>query len=177
MADIVVETVTEIAGHDIHDLCDSAEAAIEEGGGFGWLSPPSREVLENFWRGVMLVPERMLFAGRLDGVIVGSAQLVRPTRNNEAQAHSATLTTAFVATWARGHGLARALTVRVEEAAREQGYAVLNLDVRETQEAAIALYESLGFVHWGIHPHYARTEDGWVAGYFYSKDLEQTDEP
>ena len=45
----------------------------------------------------MLVPDRALFVARLDGVIAGSAQLVRPTRNNEAQAHSAQLTTSFVA--------------------------------------------------------------------------------
>ncbi len=177
MAEISVEHITELVGHDVHDLCDAAEAAIEAGGGFGWLSPPPRQVLETYWRGVLLVPERMLFVGRLEGVIAGSAQLVRPTRNNEAQARSATLTTAFVAPWARGHGLARALTLAVERAAREQGYSVLNLDVRETQEAAIALYESLGFVRWGTHPHYARIGDRWVAGHFYYKDLDGTEAP
>ncbi len=36
------------------------------------------------------MPERLLFVGRLDGIIVGSAQLVRPPRNNEAQAFAAT---------------------------------------------------------------------------------------
>ncbi len=48
----------------------------------------ARDVMETYWRGVLLVPERTLFVGRLDGVIAGSAQLVRPPRNNEAQAHS-----------------------------------------------------------------------------------------
>ena len=115
------------------------------------------------------MPERSLFVGRLDGVIGGSAQLVRPTRNNEAQAHAVTLTTSFVAPWARGHGIARALVLAVEETATAEGFAIINLDVRETQHAAIALYERLGYRRWGTHPYYARVGGRWVAGHFYSK--------
>jgi ribosomal protein S18 acetylase RimI-like enzyme len=166
-----VEQIDALSGADRNDLCDAADAAIAAGGGFGWLTPPPREVLENFWRGVLLVPERSLFVGRLDGVIGGSAQLVRPTRNNEAQAHAATLMAIFVAPWARGHGLGRAIVLAVEDAARVDGFAVLNLDVRETQTAAIQLYEGLGYVRWGSHPRYARVNNAWVAGYYYSKEL------
>ena len=167
-----VERLTSFKGGDLHDLCDAAEAAILDGGGFGWLAPPARGVMETYWRGVLLVPERSLFVARLDGVIAGSAQLVRPNRNNEAQAHAATLTTSFVAPWARGHGVARLLTQTIEDAARDEGYAVLNLDVRETQTAAIALYETMGYRRWGTHPRYARVDGRWVAGYFYSKILD-----
>jgi len=168
---ISIETVDRLSPADMNDLCESAEEAIGAGGGFGWVSPPPREALEAYWRGVILVPERTLFIGRLDGVIGGSAQLVRPTRNNEAQAHAATLTTAFVAPWARGHGVARDLVTAVETRASDEGFKVLNLDVRATQVAAIALYEHLGYSRWGTHPHYARVKGKWVAGYFYSKDL------
>lgn len=169
---IKVSPISEIEGSDLNDLCDAAEAAIEEGGGFGWLKPPPRQTVENFWRGALMVPERSLFIGRLDGIIVGSAQLIRPPRNNEAQSLSATLTTNFVAPWARGHGLARALTATVEDAARRDGFLVLNLDVRATQEAAISLYEQAGYVRYAEHPHYARVDDAWIAGYFYYKDLQ-----
>ena len=48
---------------------------------------------------------------------------------------------------------------------------VLNLDVRETQGAAIQLYQSLGYSHYGTHPRYARVEGQWVAGLFFWKDL------
>ena len=172
---IEVSKVSKVSGSDLNDLCDAAEAAIEEGGGFGWLKPPPRQTLEKFWFGALMVPERLVFIGRLEGVIVGSAQLIRPTRNNEAQALSATLTTNFVAPWARGHGLARALTATVEEAARRDGFLVLNLDVRSTQEPAIALYENAGYIRCAEHPYYARVEDEWVAGYFYYKLLEAED--
>lgn len=169
---IEVSRINEISGSDLDELCYAAEEAIEEGGGFGWLKPPPRQILENFWRGALMVPERAVFIGRLDGVIVGSAQLMRPARNNEAQALSATLTTNFVAPWARGHGLARALTATVEDAARRDGFLVLNLDVRATQEAAISLYENAGYVRYAVHPHYARVDDRWVEGYYYYKDLQ-----
>jgi len=165
---------------DLHDLCDAADAAIRDGGGFGWVEPPPREVMERFWRGVLIVPERILFIARLDGVIAGSAQLVRPPRNNEAQAHACQLTTAFVAPWARGHKLARNLTLAVEREARRLGFRILNLDVRETQQAAIAMYETLGFRRWGTHPYYACVGGKAVAGHYYFKDLtdpaEQQDE-
>ncbi len=48
---------------------------------------------------------------------------------------------------------------------------MLNLDVRETQDAAIRLYESLGYRRWGKHPHYAWIDDRWTTGFFYHKDL------
>ena len=166
-----VERLTELEGNDLHDLCDAAEAAILDGGGFGWLTPPPRHVMENYWRGVLLVPERELFVARLDGTIGGSAQLLRAQKNNEAQARNGQLTTFFIAPWARGHGLARQLAELVTEAARDAGMVVLNLDVRDTQRRAIQVYEQLGFERWGSNPYYAWINGGWVAGHFYSKLL------
>ena len=80
-----VEMLTEFGPNDLQDLSDATETAIEDGGGFGWVSLPPRETLEAFWRGVLLIPERDLFVGRLDGVIAGSCQIQKPARNNEAQ--------------------------------------------------------------------------------------------
>jgi ribosomal protein S18 acetylase RimI-like enzyme len=167
-----VERLTEFTDDDLAALCEAADAAIIDGGGFGWVNPPGRMALERYFKGVMLVPERELFVARLDGVIMGSAQLVRPPRNNEAQAFAAHLTHSFIAPFARSQGLARMLTGRVEESARALGYHVLNLDVRETQTAAIALYESLGFIRWGVHPAYARVGGRTIRGIYYYKLLQ-----
>lgn len=169
MAEVSVERAQSFTQRDLADLCEATETAILVGGGFGWLHPPPRQTLERYWTGVLLVPERDLFVGRVDGVIAGSAQLVRPPRNNEAQAFAAALTTHFVAPWARGHGLAAALLRAAETHARDHGIAVLNLDVRATQTQAIRLYEAEGFVRWGTNPTYAIAGGKLIAGHFYSK--------
>lgn len=167
-----VELATRLSDADMAELCEATDAAIIEGGGFGWVEPQGRAALTRHFRGVLLVPERELFIVRLDGHVVGSALLVRPPRNNEAQAFAATLTHAYLAPYARGHGLARMLVERVEERARALGHRVLNLDVRETQTTAIALFEGLGYQHWGTHPYYARVAGQTVAGRYYHKLLE-----
>lgn len=169
---LAVDRASNLQDNDLQALCEAADAAIIDGGGFGWIRSPGRLALERYFRGLMLVPERELFVARLDGTIVGSAQLVRPARNNEAQAFAATLMHAFVAPYARGHGLARLMHRRVEDGARALGYQVLNLDVRETQSAAIRLYESLGYRRWGEHPAYARVGGRTVSGIYFHKLLQ-----
>jgi ribosomal protein S18 acetylase RimI-like enzyme len=169
--ELFVERIQEFNEHDLHMLCEATDAAIIDGGGFGWMNPPGRRALESYFRGVLLVPERELFVARLNGDIVGSAILVRPPRNNEAQAFAAHLMHSYIAPYARGHGLARMLTAAVEERARELGYHILNLDVRETQAVAIAMYESHGYVRWGEHPEYALVRGKSITGYFYYKRL------
>ncbi len=173
---VTVERLTQYTGTDLDDLCEATEGAILEGGGFGWLKAPPRQVLENYWKGMLLIPERRLVVGRLDGVIAGSVQLSRAPRNNEAQAFAGTITAAFVAPWARGRGIGRGVVSEVERLAREMGLAVLNLDLRDTQRAAIGLYESLGYQRWGIHPCYAQVEGRVIPGYYYYKRIDQAPE-
>lgn len=158
-------------GADLEDLCRATEEAIVDGNGFGWLKPPPRDTLEAYWRGVLLIPGRDLAVARLDGTIVGSGQLVQPPANNEAQAFAATLTTFFVAPAARGHGLARSLLRAVEARAAELGFEMLELNVRETQTAAIQLYVSCGYRRWATKEKYAKVSGEYVAGHYYAKDL------
>jgi ribosomal protein S18 acetylase RimI-like enzyme len=169
-AKISVEQVREpLSASDLNDLCDATDSAIEGGGGFGWVDLPARDTLERYWQGVIAAPTRWLFIARLDGVICGTTQVVMPPTNNEAQGHMVTLTTNFVAPWARGHGLARMLLEAVEEACRKGGFAVINLDVRETMDRAIATYESLGYVMFGEHPYSVRLAGETVKSRHYYK--------
>jgi ribosomal protein S18 acetylase RimI-like enzyme len=171
MQSTYTEWMTEFEDGDLDDICAATEQAIKVGIGFDWIDPPPRDRLAAYWRGAMLVPERELLVGRYNGTIVGTAQMVRPAPNNEAGAHNVTLNSFFVAPWARGHGLARSMLAEFEKRARELGSSQISLDVRETQEGAIALYENAGFGRWGIKPNYAQVGGTFIRGFFYTKDL------
>src|SRR3954466_11495371 len=93
---VTVERLTQYSGTDLDDLCEATESAIVEGGGFGWLKLRHRQVLENYWKGGLLVPDRRLVVGRGRGLICGSAQLSRARRNNEAQGMAGTVRRVFV---------------------------------------------------------------------------------
>lgn len=166
-----IDIVEQLTPADLNDLCDATDAAIEAGGGFGWVTPPAREVMERYWRGVMVVPERHLLLARIDGIVCGAVQLVEPSRHNEAQAFSAGLLAAFIAPWARGRGAGRKLTETAEKLALEMGYKVLQLDVRDTQDAAIHMYEKMGYQRWGVNPAYAHIDGKMIAGYYYAKTI------
>ncbi len=56
----LVEHVEELDDDDLAALCEATDAAIIEGGGFGWINPPGRRALESYYRGILLVPEREL---------------------------------------------------------------------------------------------------------------------
>ena len=171
MTILSVERAESLSGADLADLSRATIAAIEAQIGFGWVRPPPRRRLDAYWRGVLLVPERELHLGRLDGSVAGSVQLVKPVPTYEAGDFAASIDTHFVAPWARGHGLARKLLDAAEESARGHGYTVMRLDVRMTQGRAIRLYESRGYERWGTLDRYHRVDGAMVAGHFYVKDL------
>ena len=171
IAKLSVETVDHLTERDIHELSDAAEAAIFAGGGFGWLSPPPKSVMEDYWRGVQMIPDRHLILARLDKVIAGSCQIVRPPKNNEAQNFACQLTTFFVAPWARGHGLAQMIVAEAEALAKSEGFLMINLDVRATQDRAIQSFEARNFKRYATNDHYAKVDGAYVPGYYYHKEL------
>lgn len=164
-----IESFTDEA--DIQALAEAVTAAVLDGGGFGWVKPPTAKAVEQYYRGVPLVPEQELIVGRMDGVIYGAAQLQKPSRNNEAQSFAVQLAHHFVAPYARGYGLGRLILRKAEERAKALGFYHVNLNVRATQTEACSLYKAEGFVHWGTHPAYARIKGQLVAGHFFYKAL------
>lgn len=156
---------------DLHALAEAAIAAVLNGGGFGWVKPPPVSAVEQYYRGVPLVPEWELIVGRMDGTIYGAAQLQKPSRNNEAQAFAVQLKHHFVAPYARGYGLARLILRKAQERAKALGFHVINLDVRESQTGACSLYKAEGFVQWGTNPVYARVKGKTIAGHYFYKEL------
>jgi len=167
-----VERMTEFRHADLTELVQATEDAIREGIGFNWVVPPGKDILETYWKGVLVVPDRVLFVGRLDGTLAASIQLVKPGISKETSSFAASLDAHFVAPWARGHGIAKMLLEAAEREARNQGFSVLKLSVRDTQERALKVYEESGYTCWGILPTYEFVNAKMIAGRFYYKNLE-----
>jgi ribosomal protein S18 acetylase RimI-like enzyme len=172
MTSLAVEKITAFKGSDLEDLSRATEDAIRDGIGFNWVTPPMRETIESYWKGVLVVPQRTLLGGRLDGTLVGSIQLVRPSKNKETSAFSCEVEAHFIAPWARGHGLAKAMLEAAEREAAKDGFSILRLSVRETQERALTIYREAGYTQWGRLPYYEFVNANMVAGYFFYKKLE-----
>lgn len=167
-----VEKKTTLSDNELNELAVATEDAIRDGIGFNWMTPPMRETLESYWRGVLMVPTRSLFIARLDNVIAGSIQLLRPSKSKETSAFAATVEAHFVAPWARGHGLAPMLLEAAEREAAKEGFAVINLSVRESQARALEVYRTHGYTEWGTMPYYEFVNASMVSGHYFYKKLE-----
>ncbi|PZP86535.1 MAG: GNAT family N-acetyltransferase [Azospirillum brasilense] len=169
---LAVELKSELKTSELSELCQATHDAIRDGIGFNWMVPPMQETLESYWKGVLMVPSRSLFVGKLDNVVAGSIQLVRPSKSKETQAFAATIEAHFVAPWARGHGLAVQLLEAAEREAAKDGFSVINISVRESQERALTIYREHGYTEWGTMPYYEYVNAGMVSGHYFYKKLE-----
>ena len=168
---IKVEILKLISNLDLADLCNITEQAIKAGGGFGWLKVPPRETLNKYWKGLVVVQNRVLIVGRLNNVIAGTLQLGLQPPNNEAQKNIINITSHFVAPWARGYGLAKNMIDYAELVAKENGASCVQLDIRETQEAGIQLFKSKGYKKWGENPNYAAVDGKVIKGWYFYKNI------
>ena len=168
---IKVERLKSISDLDLADLCNITEQAIKAGGGFGWLKVPPRETLNKYWKGLVVVQNRILIVGRLSNAIAGALQLTLQPLNNEAQKNIININSHFVAPWARGYGLAKKMIDSGEIIAKENQISCIQLDIRETQEAAIQLFKSKGYKQWGENPNYALVGGETIKGLYFYKDI------
>lgn len=79
-----------------------------------------------------------------------------------AAAGDSELLTVAVLPEARRRGLGAALVQAIAKSAAERGATAMNLEVAEDNAAALALYETLGFVTSGRRPGYYATANGWI---------------
>ena len=169
---IDVDSLSVISTKDMADLCSVTEQAIRAGGGFGWLTLPTTDSLKNYWNGLVLINTNILIVGRLDRSIAGALQISFNPLNNEAQKNIAKIQSHFVAPWARGYGLAKAMIDKAIDISKENNKKSIQLDIRETQTAAIQLFEGKGFTKWGENPSYAFINGNKIKGSYYLKDLQ-----
>ena len=81
------------------------------------------------------------------------------------------MTTFFLASWARGYGLAKLLIQKVETEAKKNGFKVITLEVRETQTRAIQIYEQAGFKKCGENPKSVLIGKKYISGFYFYKEL------
>ena len=169
---ITVEKTISFKKGELEELTEATMDAIKEGIGFGWISTPPKYKVKDYWKGVLLVPNRWLFLGRYKGLIAGSLQVVTFSSTNEASIFRVFIENHFVATWARGHGLARLLIEEAEKECLLKKFSHILLDVRETQKRAIKLYEQMGYSLWGQLPAYHKlANQEMVSGKYFYKYL------
>ena len=60
---------------------------------------------------------------------------------------------------------------KAEVIGKENGTNFAQLDIRETQEAAIQLFKSKGYKHWGTNPNYALVDGKNIKGFYFLKQL------
>ncbi len=169
---IKVEKRDKFLKGELEELTTATMDAIKEGIGFGWIDSPPKNKLKAYWQGVLLVPNRWLFIGKYKEIVSGSIQVVSFSSTNEAAIFRVSIDTHFVATWARGHGLAKLLIEQAEMECKKNNYTHVLLDVRDTQQRAINLYEQMGYKLWGTLPAYHKIKSGkMVTGNYYYKVL------
>jgi ribosomal protein S18 acetylase RimI-like enzyme len=173
---IEIDKIKTFKNNDLNDLCDAAQSAIADDSisfsiGLSPVDAKMRDKLEAYWKGALLIPERVLIVGRIDGVIASSIQLIKPFSNNHNSSFAATVDSHFVAPWARGYGLARVLLREAEKEAVYAGISLIKLSVRSNLHPAIKLYEACGYKRWGTLDKYEQIEGKLFSGYFYYKDL------
>lgn len=91
------------------------------------------------------------------GELAAAAGLMRMTHRK--MRHRANIWGVYCVPELRGRGLGRAVMTKVIEIARTwEGVEALGLSVSARSAGAIALYESLGFIQWGLEPDAMRID-------------------
>jgi GNAT superfamily N-acetyltransferase len=149
-------------------------ACVADGASIGFVLPCPAEEAAAFWDGIaeaLGTGARRMLVARIDGRIVGTAQLVLAMPANGL--HRAEIAKLMVHPDARRRGIARMLMQRAEAIARALGRTLLVLDT-EQGSTAEPLYFGLGFRSSGIVPQYARATDGcgFIATHIMYKVME-----
>ncbi len=110
---------------------------------------------ENGFFSFMLRDDTMFLVAEEEGAIVGYCGVVMVINEGD-------ITNVAVSSNRQGRGIGRQLVQALIQKTQERGVTQLHLEVRESNQRAISLYQSLGFEQVGIRPDYYEepVEDG-----------------
>jgi ribosomal protein S18 acetylase RimI-like enzyme len=129
--------------------------------------PLRSSVAREYWDGVgraIAAGHRILFAAVEGGAVLGAVQLDLATMPNAR--HRAEVMKLMVHRSARRRGIAKALMLALEEAARRENRRLLVLDTRPGDPAE-QLYRALGYTAAGVIPRYALSSAGTLDSTVY----------
>lgn len=142
-------------------LAQLLQACVAGGASIGWVHPPADDEALAFWQRCLQAAaagQRLMWLALADPTdtrtVLGTAQLVLDMPPNGR--HRADIVKVMVHPQARRRGLARALMLQAEAAARADGRSLIVLDTLVGCDAE-RLYTRLGYQSGGHIPHYART--------------------
>lgn len=157
----------------VERLAQVLHACVQEGASIGFVMPFDRSEARAYWLNRVAPPHaagvKLVLMATLGSEIAGTAQLdldSMPSKRHHAEVSKVLVDPGF-----RRAGVGRALMREIERRAAEGGRWLLTLDTAD--DAAEALYRSLGYSLAGAIPHYARDafEDRYDATRLMYKDL------
>lgn len=155
---------------DASALVDLARAVGSEAGGWlitdgDWRSPSEER---RYLRAVRRHPHAAVLVAETPDGVVGRLSVARDP--HPASEHVADLGV-MVAREHRRRGIGRALMTAAEDWAREVGVRKLELHVFPSNEAALALYESLGYEREGFRRAHYRRGDEFLDAILMAKEI------
>ncbi len=132
---------------------------VEGGASIGYMAPFSHEAARDVFASFaaeVAQGRRLLFAGFLDGALVGTVQVILVAPPN--QPHRGEITKLLVHRSGRRRGVAQRLMERAEAEALAEGKTLLVLDTAD--DTAERLYSRLGWTLVGVIPGFALFPDG-----------------
>lgn len=142
---------------ELDELAEVLAATVADGASVSFVSPFTVEDARRWWETKVMpsvaAGERLLLVKKEEGRVVATVQVVLDMPPN--QPHRAEVSKLLVHPAWRRRGLARALMLEAEEAARAHGRTLITLDTR-TGDLAEQLYLSLGYQVAGVIPDFAR---------------------
>lgn len=135
------------------DVSSLITSVVEQHGAVGWLSVPDASEISQ-WLDSELAAVRAGAAHiamvRIDGLAAGMGIL--SLSRAPVLARNAEVRKLMTRPDARGRGVGRVVLLALEDKGRELGLENLLLDVRGNNHAAMALYESAGWLRCGVVP-------------------------
>ncbi|MDI2112248.1 hypothetical protein [Commensalibacter nepenthis] len=172
---IQIEQIASLENEDdLHSLSEALEASIIAGYHCKWTKPPPRHLVENYFKSVLLVSEKLLFTARLDGNITGICEVTTPPKQKDSSLIAATIDIFAVAPYASNTGVEERLLSKMEHTVSQLGFPIINVIIDETQKKLFQFYLQNEYQHWATHPYYQKIDGQIVKGLLLYKSFLNT---